>query len=180
MAQTDQFTIDVSDLLKERGAERRLTLEGNIPELLEGEVVITLDSPIELDLTLTNVEDKILAKGTLETRAKLDCSRCLKEFGYPVHASFSELFVKPSAFEEVGYEDAEDRMALSIEDDKIDLTSLAEQTVLLSLPMKPLCTEVCKGLCPVCGKDLNIEPHTHEDEKTDPRLAPLKKLLKEH
>jgi len=48
--------------------------------------------------------------------------------------------------------------------------------VILSVPMKPLCKEDCKGLCPVCGANLNYEDCGHTQEKVDPRLLKLKEL----
>lgn len=174
----DQLKIKISDLLEVAGAERKLTLTAKIPDIRKGKERIELISPSKLDLTLTHVDQKILAQGTIETEAFLDCSRCLKEFKYPIKAQFSELFTKLSQFPREEWEDIEEREAFSIIDGEIDLTFLVEQTVLLALPMKPLCDKLCRGLCPVCGKDLNKESHTHEGGKIDSRLAPLKEFFK--
>ena len=174
----DQLKIKVSDLLEVGGAQEKLTLTAKIPDIKKGKDQIELISPSKLDLTLTHVDQKILAQGTIETEAFLDCSRCLKEFKYPIKAHFSELYTKPSQFRGEEWEDIEEGEAFSIIDGEIDLTFLVEQTILLALPMKPLCDKLCRGLCPVCGKDLNKEPHTHEGEKIDSRLAPLKKFFK--
>lgn len=174
----DQLRIKVADLLEVTGAEKKLTLTAKMADIKRGKDRIELISESKLDLTLTHVDQKILAQGTIETGAFLGCSRCLKEFKYPIKAQFSELYSKPSQFQREEWEDIEEKEAFSIVDDEIDLTFLAEQTVLLALPMKPLCDRLCRGLCPVCGKDLNKEPHTHEGEKIDPRLAPLKEFFK--
>ncbi|MDD2499121.1 MAG: DUF177 domain-containing protein, partial [Desulfitobacteriaceae bacterium] len=63
------------------------------------------------------------------------------------------------------------------EGDKIDILPQVLQTILLELPMKVLCREDCKGLCPVCGTNLNIKECRCERESIDPRLAALKNLL---
>jgi uncharacterized protein len=61
-------------------------------------------------------------------------------------------------------------------DDKLDLDVWARDAIALALPEQILCRTDCAGLCPVCGKDLNVEPHTHEEERADPRWAALAEL----
>jgi len=63
-----------------------------------------------------------------------------------------------------------------VTDDNLDLSSWARDAVALSLPDKILCREDCAGLCPVCGRDLNTEPHEHEEEESDPRWEKLAEL----
>jgi uncharacterized protein len=63
-----------------------------------------------------------------------------------------------------------------LRDDKLDLTAWARDAVALSLPDKILCRQDCAGLCPVCGKNLNDEPHVHEDKQTDSRWSALEAL----
>jgi len=61
-------------------------------------------------------------------------------------------------------------------DDQLDLASWGRDAVVLELPDKILCRPDCAGLCPVCGRDLNLEPHTHEEETTDSRWGALAEL----
>lgn len=63
-----------------------------------------------------------------------------------------------------------------IEDDRLDLSAWARDALALSLPEQILCRPDCAGLCPVCGKDLNVEPHVHEEDRSDPRWAVLEQL----
>ena len=58
----------------------------------------------------------------------------------------------------------------------LDVSSWARDSVALALPDKILCRPDCAGLCPVCGKNLNDEPHTHEEHEADPRWAALEAL----
>jgi uncharacterized protein len=60
--------------------------------------------------------------------------------------------------------------------DNLDLVAWSRDAVALALPDKILCRSECAGLCPVCGKDLNKEPHTHEEESADSRWAALEAL----
>jgi uncharacterized protein len=63
-----------------------------------------------------------------------------------------------------------------VTDDKLDLSAWARDALALSLPEQILCRPDCAGLCPVCGKDLNVEPHEHEEETADPRWEALAEL----
>ena len=78
------------------------------------------------------------------------------------------------------YQDAdsnEEEMATPyIEGDNIDLSAWARDAIALALPEKILCRPDCAGLCDVCGKNLNEEPHTHEEAVADPRWAALESL----
>ena len=64
-------------------------------------------------------------------------------------------------------------------DDRLDLSAWARDALVLALPDKILCRPDCAGLCPTCGKNLNDEPHGHEDENADPRWAVLERLRNE-
>jgi uncharacterized protein len=64
-------------------------------------------------------------------------------------------------------------------DDRIDLSAWARDALVLALPEQILCRDDCAGLCPECGKNLNEEPHVHEEERLDPRWASLSALRDE-
>jgi uncharacterized protein len=63
-----------------------------------------------------------------------------------------------------------------VHDDQLDLSAWARDALVLGLPAQILCRPDCAGLCPVCGKDLNVEPHEHEEERVDDRWAALQAL----
>ncbi len=125
----------------------------------------------------------IKAEGVMSFTISMPCSRCLKVFKVDVERNvdvfFSEEGVK---VRRVGEEIELTKGDLDVEflEDKgiINLKNLVEEEIRLSLPMKPLCSEECKGICPICGKDLNIESCTCKSEEIDPRLAPLLELKK--
>jgi len=66
-----------------------------------------------------------------------------------------------------------------VTDDRLDLAAWSRDALALEMPDKILCRPDCAGLCPVCGKDLNDEPHTHEDVSIDSRWSSLEQL-REH
>ena len=63
-----------------------------------------------------------------------------------------------------------------MKDDQLDLSAWARDALVLELPDKILCREDCAGLCPVCGRDFNTDPHQHDDEELDSRWAALSEL----
>jgi uncharacterized protein len=63
------------------------------------------------------------------------------------------------------------------ENGKIDLEPFIREEMILAIPIGPLCSEDCKGLCPICGEDLNESSCSHEELPVDPRLSVLKTLL---
>jgi uncharacterized protein len=124
------------------------------------------------------------------------CGRCLEPFAMPVYADVRTRFVPPADFARVTAEtaardgglknadaEADDAEAAQDEDvvglaeyhdDQIDLKEVVREQLYLALPMKPLCQEDCKGLCPVCGVNRNRETCTCQQEWVDPRMAALK------
>jgi uncharacterized protein len=122
-------------------------------------------------------------RGRLDTAVETGCVRCLELFAMDIHQDLDLLYLHQS--ENVGPEDDEERelfdkdMAVGFyQDDKIDLKHMIWEQVYLALPMKPLCKEDCRGLCPQCGTNLNLSTCSCERETVDPRLATLKALLK--
>lgn len=72
--------------------------------------------------------------------------------------------------------DADELRSPYVLEDRLDLSAWARDALALSLPQQILCRPDCAGLCPVCGRDLNDEPHEHEDERSDPRWDDLAAL----
>ena len=122
-------------------------------------------------------------QGHLEARAGLECGRCLDPFAFSVDQKV-DLFFLPH--EDDGEEDEdEDEVELSESDlvvayyrgDRLDLGEVVREQIFLSLPMKRLCQEGCRGLCPSCGINRNRAQCGCAPDATDPRFATLKKLL---
>jgi uncharacterized protein len=102
----------------------------------------------------------ILLQAEFQGEAAAECVRCLTGFTQPLHADFSELY----AFDQRST--TESGLILP-EDANIDLEPLVREYLLIELPISPICREDCKGLCPVCGVNLNEEPHEHQDENEE-------------
>jgi uncharacterized protein len=97
------------------------------------------------------------------------CVRCLGDAGLDVA-------VDDRQYQATDPEDDEELRTPYLQDDRLDLSAWARDAVALALPDQILCREDCAGLCPVCGRDMNVEPHEHEDEGGDDRWAKLAEL----
>jgi uncharacterized protein len=136
-------------------------------------------APIELEADIRREGRKFHLVGRVATRLELDCSRCLEPFAVSINAPFDVVYMPEGA--DAGEPERQVQPEeVSVEfykDDVIDLGQLMGEQFYLALPMKPLCRDDCKGLCPDCGINRNRETCTCKREWVDPRLAPLKALF---
>lgn len=128
-------------------------------------------APFEVQVVLTKVPGGFRAEGRIKGLLAATCSLCLKPMEVPVDQEFSADFMlnADSLGEEI----------FSYRGDEIELLPALRETVLLSLPMKPVCRADCRGLCPRCGHDLNEGPCNCAAQEADPRWEALRRLLAE-
>jgi len=119
----------------------------------------------------TRTPQGILLQADFHTQIDLECVRCLADFQQTLAFNFTELYAFSQRY-------VTDSGLLMPETGIIDLTPVVREYVLLDIPISPLCRPDCKGLCPICGNNLNESTCFHEEESGDPRLASLKSLLK--
>ena len=166
----------VVDDIPEGGLSLDLSIEG---DKIKGKDAGGLDfdfiGPVKAHLDLVKVRADVSVTGEINARIKLECSRCLKEFEYPLDINFYDFFMR-GAVEDRDHELKPEEMEVNfLEGPELDTTEVIIAQLALEAPMKPLCSIDCKGLCPVCGADRNQGPCGHENaDKTDPRLAVLK------
>mgnify|MGYP001365133890 CR=1 FL=1 len=117
--------------------------------------------------------------GKISTVAEIDCSRCLNGIETVLEIPFRAAFVSPEYYSEQAEKELDsDELDVSIsENDEIDLKELVREQILLALPAQFLCSEDCKGLCPVCGANKNLIDCNCRENETDPRWAGLKNLI---
>ncbi len=144
----------------------------NLPELCsEGEGIRFL-SKIGIDLQVTRVLKEVTVTGNVHLSIQTSCSRCVE----PVRIELSpyvSLVLSPA--DKISDED-DDLEHETYRDDEIDLSNYLMEQIAISLPIKVVCNEDCKGLCTICGTNLNQETCTCESEKVNPRFAILKNL----
>lgn len=147
---------------------------------LEG--VLSFDSPLEIEVRLRRIVGYVEASGRLKTSVRLSCSRCLADFSLPLSIPFEATFSEEAKAREASGEETEIELTAEAIDlfpfqgREIDLLEVIQEQVLLALPVRPLCREDCKGLCPRCGADLNQGACGCAEKPTDPRFAVLKNL----
>lgn len=170
MLQVELRSLEQEDLvLEEMECARELGLEFN-PELC-------LD-PLEIHCEISKNGQLISAKGWVKGKMRLSCDRCLKEFDSGFK-SFFEVHYRPQPDESVEVDEAFPDGELEIvyfDGDILDIADQIRQTVLLSVPMRALCREDCRGLCGGCGADLNLESCRCTEPPIDPRWSALKNL----
>ena len=148
-----------------------------------GEVASDADAyqivaPVELEFDIHKDKDKFRLEGHLRTELELPCSRCLDPYRLAVDADFDQRYLPASAAStDPDREVQEDDLETSYySDDQIDLAELMREQFYLALPMKPLCRDECRGLCPHCGTNLNTGACDCSPVWDDPRLAALKAI----
>jgi len=145
-------------------------------------------APVHLVMDVRKDRDAYRVVGRVETRLRLECGRCLEPFEIPIDSAFELRYVAAVASAaadrggsgrgEEEREVAEDDLTTAFyKDETLDLGELVHEQFVLALPMKPLCSETCKGLCPECGTNLNKGTCDCKPTWTDPRLAALQGLL---
>jgi uncharacterized protein len=162
-------TFDLRTLRIRSGDEARERVEIELePLLLAGQEYAPLPDPAPADLRVTRASSGTVLELALDVSLHGPCFRCLQDAELPLQLRLREYqATKP---------ESEDERTEYLEDDRVDLSAWARDAIALALPEQILCRADCSGLCPVCGKDLNAEPHEHVEERADPRWAALEAL----
>ncbi len=171
--------IPVTDLVRSPGMTRHFAVVVSRRELdaidgAWGPADDALVSPLDVDLTLEMLVEGLLARGTVSFTTSLQCARCVSDVTTVNRVPIAELFADPRRIPEdeeveAGYELRPEGV--------IDIEALLRDAVLAVLPLRVLCDDACRGLCPACGADLNVDDCGHEpDSVADPRWAVLQGL----
>lgn len=163
-------TIDLRRLKIRAGEQFQERREVELEALqLGGQTYAPSPARPDADLRITRTSSGLLFELDFEAHLAGPCFRCLAEaevttgiHGREYHATSAE--------------ETEELQTPYMAGDELDLTAWARDSVVLALPDKILCRADCAGLCPTCGKDLNVEPHEHAAESGDPRWAALAEL----
>jgi len=139
------------------------------PLELGGQRYVPIPESPEAALTLTRLSSGLMLELEFDVRLVGPCVRCLGDAGLDVS-------VDDRQYQATAPEDDEELRTPYLQDDRLDLSAWARDAVALALPDQILCRSDCAGLCPVCGQDLNVEPHEHEEEGGDERWAKLAEL----
>src|SRR4051812_8407478 len=156
------------------GSMRKEHLVVPAPEGLGVEMVsVPKGADIELDLRFEAVMEGVLVSGTARVPIEGECARCLEPISESVEVEFQELFVYTDT-RSGGHAEEDERR---LEGDFIDLEPVLRDTVVLDLPLSPLCRPDCPGLCADCGVRLADAGPDHHHDAADPRWAALQGML---
>jgi uncharacterized protein len=147
----DEQDVELGSL--ELGGQRYLPVPGTVPA----------------DLTITRASTGTVFALSFRARLHGPCYRCLED-------AVVDLPISASEYQATNPGESEELRTPYVADDQLDLSAWARDALALALPDKILCRPDCAGLCPVCGRDLNVEPHEHEETEGDPRWEALAEL----
>lgn len=139
------------------------------PIALGGQRYIPVPAKVDAELAITRASTGTVFELGFTGRLHGPCYRCLKE-------TVVEKRISAREYQATNPDGSDELRNPYLTDDSLDLSAWAHDALVLALPEKILCRPDCAGLCAVCGKDLNEEPHAHEETRDDPRWAALAEL----
>ena len=139
---------------------------------------IKLNAPATVNGKIRLAGNEVFVNGHVDTRAQVECDRCLKPIELPVNADFELEYITGSEYESSAVAElTEAEMSVAVFDgDALDVDEIVKEQILLAVPTRMLCREDCKGICPQCGVDRNKGECNCETKEIDPRWAALKDL----
>ena len=130
-----------------------------------------------LKLSIQKVGGEYYCLGNVMVPVEEECSRCLEIFDTELTGELSFIIKTEESKAVMAADSGAEVVRIKASEPVVDLNNLIKEALLLSLPMKPLCSDSCKGLCPSCGANLNEESCDCDVEETDERWEGLKDLL---
>ena len=160
-----EMKIDLRELINGKVEAIPFEIDYNIDieELFEA-TRITEATPIHTTGKIIMIGSELFLEMDMDGQLTFNCSRCLTS----VEMNFNKKLNKMLLAKE-----SDDLDTIVIVKNQLDLVETIKEEIIVSLPTQVLCSEDCKGLCPVCGINLNYETCSCEDEKIDPRFEIL-------
>ena len=171
-----EMNIGVADILPRVGDRKRLTGSAQVVVGDGYDVAFLPGDGVSWDLRITRITGGIEISGRISGSVTLECSRCLEDFDRPVDLRVREHALWLGSEDiEPGDDFAQEYLVL---DGILDLLPVLRDAICLSFPSRRVCSEQCRGICPVCGVSLNLEQCGCTREHVDERLKPLLELKK--
>jgi len=165
------WRIDLRELGRRAGSMQEIDRTAPAPDGWRVELIgVPAGGDVHMQLRLESVMEGVLVTGELDVPVTGSCARCLEPIEDTLHLDMQELYAYEGSTTEATSEEDEVRR---IEGDFLDLAPLARDTVVLNLPLAPVCSEDCAGLCVDCGQRLDDLPADHSHEIVDARWAGL-------
>ena len=160
--------IDVSQIISNDGAVKKINGKVELESFQFGCQDIKLTTPVTVEGSIKNVSGVLYLELMCSVSFDTNCSRCLEKISRTLDFAVNERLSRKSLDEEV----------IIIDSHEVDLDEPVAMGLCSALPINYVCSEDCKGLCHVCGCNLNHQSCDCEDDYIDPRLAALKDFLK--
>jgi uncharacterized protein len=166
-------TFDLRSVRIRSGEEHREAREIELPALeLGGQRYVPVPEKIEAEFVVTQASTGTVLQLRFPARLHGPCVRCLAD-------AVLDLRISGREYQATSPGEAEELNSPYVRDEIVDLSAWARDALVLALPDQILCRLDCAGLCPICGRDLNVEPHVHEETAVDPRWSALETLREE-
>ncbi|WHH59872.1 DUF177 domain-containing protein [Petroclostridium sp. X23] len=163
--------IDLSDIITSKSSQLEFDSVVNIGKVEFMGSLYNFLQPVQVKGSIHKIENVFELDAQITGSVKVNCFRCMKElekdFDFSIHENLTN---------DAG-NNGEDEDTIRFQGSRIDITEIVVNNTLMNIPVKYLCSEDCKGLCPACGADLNIEQCNCTNNNIDPRFEVLKKLL---
>lgn len=174
------FTLKLIDIPEEgldlKWEEERASILAYFEDL--SRIDFDFETPLRSEAKIKRADRSVLIEGSVHATLQLQCVRCLKEFSYPLSSTFELTLypLKETPFNEDIELESEEMESSFFEGGELHLSEIACEQVFLEIPYQPLCQEGCKGLCSICGKDLNLFTCECVKEEFTSGFSVLKKL----
>jgi uncharacterized protein len=170
---------EIEEVAKERAYDESTA---SLNELLaQGEVCdYTIEAPVKVHVEYYRAGQELFFAGQIRGTVIGRCARCVEAYTFELEKDFSLVLVARRDLPAEVELNEEDLDLSFYQGDTVDLSPLVREQLLLALPTRPLCREACKGLCPQCGVNLNLQTCQCSTAVEDPRLAVLRALKVEH
>lgn len=169
--------LDISRIRNVKGGRENFNLQTSELDFMTADW--KLAEPLVITGEMDHTDKLIDVKGTLETVVEGRCARCLAPVKIAVSCSLAEqlLYTKDVAlFSQLAFGELEEKFVI-YDNDTLDITDIIREAIMAELPLKVLCRDDCRGLCPKCGINLNQGQCKCDLQEVDPRFAVLAKLI---
>ena len=163
-----RMILQMAQLYGKSGASMPVHMVEQMTDITAYPDVVGFMEPVKIEGTLRNENEIFVLEAKGETKVSLPCDRCLTPVATEIHFNIEE------RFSHTGRDNEETE---TFSGDQIDLADYVKRGILEVLPMKHVCRQDCKGLCPVCGKDLNTGDCGCDTTEIDPRFESLRALF---
>lgn len=168
----DLLKVNVETLMPEVGDSKRVKGSSGLTPVKGYELDFIAGSDVEWVVEMRRLSGGLEVAGSISGGVELECARCLRKFGFPLDIAIKEVAIFVSS----GYEEVEGPSGeYLVVDGVLDLEPVFRDAICLSLPNRRVCADTCRGICPVCGADLNVETCGCASRTIDLRLKPLLK-----